>query len=351
MREMRTQPVDESKKKNMIIMTLFVLILAAVLVVVIILAVKKNTEVKNTGNQVENSTELDATGSEKWQEGVVSYNGRRYRYNTAIDTYLFMGIDRNGPVREAENGIDGGQSDAMFLLVADNKAEKLSVIAINRNTMTDVDVYNEAGDYVSTVQMQICLQHGYGDGMRLSNSRSVEAVSRLFYNLPISGYFSLNMDAVPIVNDAVGGVTVEVLEDLESEARNVSLKKGDTVTLTGDEAYVYLRSRDVTEFNSAGGRLERQMQYLNGFFAQAKNTANGDVSNVMNIYDEIEEYLVTNIDFANLAEKVMDYGFDTSNMYSVPGETVMGEQFEEYYVDETALYEMILEVFYEPAEE
>ena len=30
------------------------------------------------------------------------------------------------------------------------------------------------------------------------------------------------------------------------------------------------------------------------------------------------------------------------------GETTEGELFEEFYIDETALYELILEVFYEP---
>jgi hypothetical protein len=32
------------------------------------------------------------------------------------------------------------------------------------------------------------------------------------------------------------------------------------------------------------------------------------------------------------------------------GETVMGEEFEEFYPDEDALYEMILDVFYEKVE-
>ncbi len=32
------------------------------------------------------------------------------------------------------------------------------------------------------------------------------------------------------------------------------------------------------------------------------------------------------------------------------GETVQGEEFEEFYVDETALYELILETFYEEVE-
>ena len=33
------------------------------------------------------------------------------------------------------------------------------------------------------------------------------------------------------------------------------------------------------------------------------------------------------------------------------GETVMGDEFEEFYPDEDALYEMILNIFYEPVEQ
>ena len=32
-------------------------------------------------------------------------------------------------------------------------------------------------------------------------------------------------------------------------------------------------------------------------------------------------------------------------------ETVMGDEFEEFYPDEDALYEMILDIFYEPVEQ
>ena len=60
---------------------------------------------------------------------------------------------------------------------------------------------------------------------------------------------------------------------------------------------------------------------------------------------------MTSIDFAKLAEDASEYAFDESHMYNVPGETVMGEVYEEYYVDEDALYEMVLELFYEEVEE
>ena len=33
-------------------------------------------------------------------------------------------------------------------------------------------------------------------------------------------------------------------------------------------------------------------------------------------------------------------------MYEIPGEVRMGEQYEEFYTDETGFYEMILKIFY-----
>ena len=45
----------------------------------------------------------DSSGTsktEKWQEGVISYEGKYYKYNTYIKSYLVMGIDRSGPGEE-----------------------------------------------------------------------------------------------------------------------------------------------------------------------------------------------------------------------------------------------------------
>jgi len=176
-------------------------------------------------------------------------------------------------------------------------------------------------------------------------------VSRLFDDIPINGYLSMNMDAMPILNDALGGVTVEVMDDLKSESRGVDLKKGEIVTLNGDEAYVYIRSRDVNEFNSASRRLERQNQYLLSMITQLEKSSIKDEVSIMNIYDRIEDYIVTNIDFVKLAEDISEYEFDASQMYDVPGETIMGERFAEYYVDEYELYDMIINIFYEEVEE
>jgi hypothetical protein len=38
-------------------------------------------------------------------------------------------------------------------------------------------------------------------------------------------------------------------------------------------------------------------------------------------------------------------------MYTVPGETVEGGNYEEYQVDDDALYDLIIQVFYKEVEE
>lgn len=300
---------------------------------------------KNDANQ--KSAESSTPDLQQESENYISYNGQRYRHNDHIRTYLYMGIDKDGPVTEAEDSVSGGQSDAMFVIVVDSGNKTISILSINRNSMTDVDVYDKDGNFVAKNELQICLQHGFGDGMRTSCQRTVDAVSNLLYGEPIDGYLSMNMDAMPMMNDSIGGVTLEVLDDLTSPARNVSLHKGETVTLNGDEAYVYLRSRDINEFDSATQRLNRQMQYIQAFVKQAKGI---DTKSLIATYDAMTDYIVTNIDVPNLVDKLMNYEFDDSRMYTVPGETQMGEQYEEYHVDEDALYQLMLDIFYEAVE-
>lgn len=292
------------------------------------------------------TVEVSTGPVEKWQEGTIPYNGKYYKFNNKIKTYLFLGIDNDNKVSKAKDGISGGQSDAIFLLVEDTEKKEFSIIAINRNTMTMVDVYDTNGDYIGQAKLQLCLQHGYGDGMKTSCNRTVETVSRLFYNLPINGYMSINMGAIDKMNDAIGGVEVTVLDDLKDSSRGVNLKKGETKTLNGKEAYVYLRKRDVDEFNSATYRMERQKQYLMSFFKKAVDETQRDQTKVLSIYHSIEEYLVSNIDFADFLSEVSEYDFSDENMYTVEGEMIMGEEFEEFYVDEDALYDMIINLFY-----
>ncbi len=344
--------MEKEKTLDRVKLNIIIGVLLGVLVVVVGLVLAKISGIwEVTGaDKAVNLSENNAV-VEKWQEGTVHYNGNQYLYNTSIETYLFMGIDKYGEIAEAEDGISGGQSDAMFLLVIDSKNEEISVVSINRNTMTMIDMYDRAGEYLGQRELQICLQHAYGDGLRTSCLRSVKTVENLFYNIPISGYLSLNMEGMPYLNDALGGVTVEVMDDLKNDSLGVDLKKGEVVTLNGNEAYAYIRMRDVNEFDSASRRLERQNQYLLAMLSKLEESTMKNEASAVKVLEAVEDYVVTNIDFVSLVEDVSEFEFDASQMYNVPGETIMGTRFEEYHIDEDALYDMIINVFYEQVEE
>ncbi|WP_022756422.1 LCP family protein [Butyrivibrio fibrisolvens] len=285
-----------------------------------------------------------------WQPGWIRYDGKTYAYNTKLLTFLVLGIDSMDEVHEAEDGLSGGQSDAMFFLVLDPDNKDIKIIAINRNTMTDIDVYNEEGVYVGTGEAQICLQHGFGDGLEESCVRTVKTVKNLFHELPINGYISINMGAIPTVNDTVGGVTLKVKYDLPADGQYRSLRKGDTVTLSGDDAYWYTQHRDINDDFSANERLERQLQYLIEFIPSLQERVKEDPKSIASIYSALSPYMVTDIglnEAVYLGNEAAQYSFDSENIYQMKGESIIGRSgFEEFIYDEEGLYDLILDVFY-----
>ncbi|WP_051212730.1 LCP family protein [Butyrivibrio fibrisolvens] len=285
-----------------------------------------------------------------WQPGWIRYDGKTYAYNTNLLTFLVLGIDSMDKVHEAEDGLSGGQSDAMFFLVLDPDNKDIKIIAINRNTMTDIDVYNEEGVYVGTGEAQICLQHGFGDGLEESCVRTVKTVKNLFHELPINGYISINMGAIPTVNDTVGGVTLKVKYDLPAAGQYRSLRKGDTVTLSGDDAYWYTQHRDINDDFSANERLERQLQYLIEFIPSLQERVKEDPKSIASVYNALSPYMVTDIglnEAVYLGNEAAQYSFDSANIYQMKGESIIGRSgFEEFIYDEDGLYDLIIDVFY-----
>lgn len=285
-----------------------------------------------------------------WQPGWIRYDGITYAYNSNLLTFLVLGIDSYEEVHEGEDGMSGGQSDAMFFLVLDPISKNIKIIAINRNTMTDIDVYNEEGVYVGTGEAQICLQHGFGNGLEQSCERTVKTVKNLFHELPINGYISINMGAIPTVNETVGGVTLKVMYDLPSYGQYRSLKKGETVTLSGDDAYWYTQHRDINVDWSANERLERQLQYLIEFVPALQQRVKEDPKSIASIYSALSPYMVTDIELNEavyLGNEACDYSFNSANIYQMKGESIIGRSgFEEFIYDEEALYDLIIDVFY-----
>ncbi len=281
------------------------------------------------------------------EEDLITYQGKKYEYNRDIETCLCMGIDKDLPIEEKRNGVSEGLSDANMLVCANKKTGEIKILAIPRDTMVTVKVVDENGEFRQTARQQLTLQYAYGNSARESCKLMAETVSNLLYQVPVDRYCSINMEALPVINDAVGGVDVIALEDVTLSGGTVHA--GEPVHLEGGDALTYVRTRDVNELNSSLDRLARQSQYIAAYLAKASQAMQQDPSLAADIFESLDDNMYANItadDLGDLASAAAESGMGDGEMLTVPGEMVMGEKLAEYYVDEAALKELVVQTFY-----
>lgn len=143
-----------------------------------------------------------------------------------------MGLDKYAETEES-NYLNNEQSDFLMLLVMNKETGACTPIQLNRDTMTKIQILGVRGDVAGTFTGQLALAHTYGSGERDSCLNTAEAVSNLLYGVDIDHYISITMDGVAILNDLVGGVEVEVMDDFSSI--DSTLVQGETVTLMGNQ--------------------------------------------------------------------------------------------------------------------
>lgn len=281
----------------------------------------------------------------------ITWNGKTYAKKASLINILCMGVDNKTtmPTEEDEvvNG-SAGQSDTVFLAVLDAETGELTLLNISRDSMTDVDVYNEDGEFVDTRSMQVCLAYAYGDGRESSCLNMVKSVSRLMYGVPIDAYAAVDLPVVSILNDAVGGVEVTVLEDLSD--RDPSLTEGSRVLLQGNLAEIYVRSRNKATLESNNQRMARQKQYIVTFFHKVAARVREDLSVVLTLYQAVQAYSRTSFrlpEILYLASLTAEVNFSEKDIITIPGEVTMGEEYAEYYVDDDALFQIILDTYYQ----
>ena len=225
---------------------------------------------------------------------------------------------------------------------------KISLINVPRDIMAYVKTYDENGKYSGRKLRQLCLAYAYGDGKAKSCKNAVDAVSKVLYGIPIDSYMSINLSAISVLNDAVGGVNVQVIGDLTSV--DPTLKEGANVTLLGGQAETYVRSREFDPLDANMARMQRQQQYITAFAQKALQEMKGDLTLPLDLLNLVSENSVTNLSapkITYLATKVSGSSFSSDNIYSIDCDIKEGVTgYAEYYPDETKLFEMILKVFY-----
>lgn len=300
---------------------------------------------KGSLKQAANTT---APQMEEEQEGLLYRDGKKYRYNENIVTLLCMGIDTESDLSEVkEVSGESGQADTIFLLVLNPDTRKMKLIGISRDTMTNIHTYDHYGNYIGESKNHLGLAYAFGDGGKKSGEMMVDAVSELFYDLPLHGWCAVNLNAIEKLNNAVGGVNVTLSEDMTLGTRSYS--KGENVLLTGAEAESFVRHREMDAEGSNNLRMNRQKQYAVSFFRSAKAALKKDVTLATSLYKDLKDEMATSISLDEavyLVTEISGMSLDLDEIQMLKGTTKQGSVYEEFYVDEEALKDVIFDTFY-----
>lgn len=276
----------------------------------------------------------------------LSHNGKEYVLKDGVETVLLMGLDKFEGTADEETYNNDRQADFVLLCIIDSANSKCTAININRDAMVEMNILGVAGQKIDTVTKQLALAHTYGNGKEISCRNVSDAVSKLLLGIEIDHYISLTMDSVATLNDIVGGVEVEVLDDFTGI--DDTLIKGENITLKGEQALYYVRTRYGLEDSSNSTRMERQKQYLTALHAKAKQCAEKDEDFIIRTAAKMSDYMVSDYSANQLQEfikKVSDYDIEISG---IEGKSVLGEKFMEFYPDDDSVKETVIDLFYEP---
>lgn len=327
-----------------------IIIAAAALAIIIVLALVLDKTASDPAPSPSHGTTVEDIIGPGEEETPVSFGGKWYLKKPNLETLLFMGVDRSGEAVSTGNYVGSGQADSLMLMLIDHDNQQFTILQINRDTMTEVEHLGVLGEIVGSAVEQIALAHAYGEGLEDSCENTVRAVSNLLYGVDIDSYAAVNMEAMAILNDMVGGVTVTIEDDF-SEI-DPSLVQGESITLTGEQAAHFLRARTGVGDGSNLSRMRRQSAYMSAFSAQFKAKSGETPALALEIYSAVLPYMVTDLSGQTMSQLVNRCrNYQNAGIVSISGEARQGEEFMEFYPDEEKLIETVLSLFYVETED
>lgn len=283
------------------------------------------------------------------------FDGKSYQFREDMEVILVMGIDNNEELVNNVSAISNSQADVLYVFAVDHKNKTYQAIQLNRETMTAIQTLLADGSKDSIAQAQICLAHSYGKNETGRCLNTVDAVEGLLFNVPVDHYIALNMSAISVLNEQVGGVSVIVPAGLEEA--DPAFIEGSKVKLQGKQAEKFVRSRMSLDDDSNEFRMERQQIFLNAWKQQANAKMEADSGFALGLVLSLSEYMTSDMSanaLSDLANNLKEYK-DLGTLKTI-GETIEKNPGEdratrEYYVDQDDLERKVLVLFYEEAKE
>jgi len=116
----------------------------------------------------------------------------------------------------------------------------------------------------------------------------------------------------------------------------------------------YLRTRDITVDGSAITRMERHRVYFQAYYKKLYELLDFDFNGTVGKLYSLVENITTNVsydDLVSFGNMVLEYDFDvTTSYFTLPGKSVFGGEYDEYHLNQEALKELVIDLFYQTKE-
>ncbi len=190
-------------------------------------------------------------------------NGGDIMYSKDVLNVLCVGVDTRN-----KNTISG-LSDSMILVSINQKLGTITMTSIMRDSFA----YLESPDGVGSFNKINSAFPFYGIDNLISTIQN-------HFKIRIDGYAMINFSFFKAVIDELGGVTVPVQQyeaNFMNQGYDFGIVAGDAVTLNGDEALVFCRSR---RWDSDGdvSRTRRQRQVMVGLLQKAATIQTSEIT-------------------------------------------------------------------------
>ena len=283
----------------------------------------------------------------------IAADGTAYNYRSDVINMLFIGVDYFSDEDHWKEYMtfNGGNSDVLILASLDTTTKTLSILEIPRDTMADLVVLDEEGNFSYTEYTNISAAHSFSPDQDVACELTVSAVSRLLCGIPIHRYVALDYYAIRPVNQLLGGIKLTF--DKDYTALDPAFTQGSTVTLTDDQFYTFVHDRDTSDLDSAMDRSSRHVFLLKSLYSTVKESFQKDIMFPVKMYNGIKEYITTNLDvdeITYLARQIFEADFHTSHIERIPGELTLGDIYAEYYADSSWIETYVAENMSVPAQ-
>lgn len=272
-----------------------------------------------------------------------------------INSYLIIGTDAGG--EDQGEKYQGTLADFLALLIIDNTTERFAFIQVDRNSMVDIQTVDAEGNFETMGEQQLCLAHWYGKNDNQRNNNTVLNVSELLGGLAIDDYYTINMADMDKINNAIGGVVVDIEEDMTSV--DPEFVQGTSVHLTDGQAEKFVRARMSVGDGSNKGRMRRQRQYMQKAYSMVMDQLRENPEYVNELYDQLKGDVQTSSsggDLSRLTNHMLQY--ENLGILEFEGSTKLGDtqgdgiDHEEFYVNEESIVSVLSKVIdLRPAED